>query len=105
VLVCISVTVGDYPDDIRRGSEVSRSGGSPGRDGSMFWLTWMQKCVPYAIWDPYGIWIDGIYHLCGIPVSHYVRGWQLMTGGDGLTKMDTGIDIHPKHLKYIQCTS
>ena len=28
-----------------------------------------------------------------------------MTGGDGLTKMDTGIDIHPMHLKYIQCTS
>ena len=55
VLVCIIVTREDYLDDIRRGSEVSRSGGSPGRDGSMFWLTWVQKCVPYAIEHPYEI--------------------------------------------------
>jgi len=52
VLVCIIVTGGDYPDDIRRGSEVSRSGRSPGRDGSMFWLTWVQRCMPHAIEHP-----------------------------------------------------
>jgi hypothetical protein len=105
VLVCIDITWGDYPNDIRRGSEVSRSGVSPERDGSMFWLIWVQKCVPYAIEHPYEIQIDCIYHLCGIPVSYYVRECQPMTGGDGLTKVDTSIDTHKKHLKYIQCTS
>ena len=33
------------------------------------------------------------------------QGMATHDWGDGLTKVDTGIDIHPKHLKYIQCTS